>query len=96
LHAPSLAKKTLPNSDPGSSSKSKKTNPFLPYDAELFVCELSPTHVLLLNKFPVVENHVLVVTKGTADRPCNPRARIINLNITRVQGTEFAHGGFGF
>lgn len=38
-------------------------NPFLPYDKDLWCCDLSDTHVLLLNKFNVVPHHTLVVTK---------------------------------
>jgi len=39
-------------------------NPFLPYEDELFVADVSPTHVALLNKFNVMENHLLVVTRA--------------------------------
>ncbi|MEM8637683.1 MAG: phosphorylase [Cyanobacteria bacterium P01_G01_bin.54] len=38
-------------------------NPFLPYDPELWVCDLSTTHVCLLNKFNVVADHILIVTR---------------------------------
>jgi len=38
-------------------------NPFAPYDPELFVADLSSTHVALLNKFPVIEHHLLIVTR---------------------------------
>jgi len=38
-------------------------NPFLPYDPELFVGELTETHRVLLNKFNVVEHHLLIVTR---------------------------------
>lgn len=38
-------------------------NPFLPYDPELFVADVSPTHVCLLNKFNVIEHHVLIVSR---------------------------------
>lgn len=38
-------------------------NPFLPYDPDLFVADISDTHVGLLNKFPVVDHHLLVVTR---------------------------------
>lgn len=41
-------------------------NPFLPYDPALFVADLPPAHVCLLNKFPVVANHLLVVTREYA------------------------------
>jgi ATP adenylyltransferase len=38
-------------------------NPFLPYDPAMFVADISPSHVGLLNKFHVVENHLLIVTR---------------------------------
>ena len=51
-----------PTPTPGSSPPAAR-NPFLPYDPELFVVELAPRHVCLLNKFNVVDHHVLLVTK---------------------------------
>ena len=39
-------------------------NPFLPYDPDLFVAEISPTHVALLNKFNVVDHHLVIVTRA--------------------------------
>ncbi|MCG8668423.1 MAG: hypothetical protein MI867_03350 [Pseudomonadales bacterium] len=38
-------------------------NPFLPYDEDLFVADISDTHLCLLNKFNVVDDHLLFVTK---------------------------------
>jgi len=38
-------------------------NPFLPYDKSLFVAEISQTHVALLNKFNVMDHHLLIVTR---------------------------------
>ena len=38
-------------------------NPFLPYDPELFVADISETHVALLNKFNVIDHHLLVITR---------------------------------
>lgn len=38
-------------------------NPFLPYDPDLFVCDVSPTHFCLLNKFNVVDHHLLIATR---------------------------------
>ncbi len=40
-----------------------RRNPFLPYDPELFVADLPPHHVCLLNKYNVVDRHLLVVTR---------------------------------
>lgn len=42
---------------------SAKHNPFLPYDESLYVTDASKTHVCLLNKFPVVDHHLLMVTR---------------------------------
>jgi ATP adenylyltransferase len=38
-------------------------NPFLPYDKDLFVTDLSDTHVCILNKFNVVDHHLLLITR---------------------------------
>jgi ATP adenylyltransferase len=43
-------------------------NPFLPYDDDVFVAEISDSHVCLLNKFNVVEHHVLLVTRVFEDQ----------------------------
>ncbi len=46
-------------SDPGG----KPFNPFLPYEKELFVADLSETHLCLLNKYNVVDHHLLIITR---------------------------------
>jgi ATP adenylyltransferase len=38
-------------------------NPFLPYDEDLFVADVSQTHLCLLNKFNVLDHHLLLVTR---------------------------------
>ncbi|OVE73967.1 phosphorylase, partial [bacterium B13(2017)] len=40
-----------------------KVNPFLPYDKNLYVCDISKTHICLLNKYNVVDHHILIVTR---------------------------------
>ena len=40
-----------------------KPNPFLPWDRELQVHLLGETHLLLLNKYPVQEGHLLLITQ---------------------------------
>ncbi|MBI2316378.1 MAG: phosphorylase, partial [Betaproteobacteria bacterium] len=42
----------------------KRLNPFLPHDPDLFVAEVSDTHLALLNKFNVLERHLLIVTRA--------------------------------
>jgi ATP adenylyltransferase len=51
-----------------TSQSGKEKNPFLPYDQDLFVADISETHVALLNKYNVVENHLLIVTKHFEDQ----------------------------
>jgi sulfate adenylyltransferase (ADP) / ATP adenylyltransferase len=46
----------------------KAFNPFLPYEEDLFVANLSETHLCLLNKFNVVEYHLLIVTRAFEDQ----------------------------
>lgn len=43
-------------------------NPFLPYERELFVADVSASHVALLNKFNVVDHHLLIVTREFEDQ----------------------------
>jgi ATP adenylyltransferase len=38
-------------------------SPFLPYEKALFVSPVSDTHIALLNKFNVMEHHLLIVTR---------------------------------
>jgi ATP adenylyltransferase len=41
----------------------KQVNPFLPPDPDLTVAQVSDTHVAVLNKFNVVDKHLLLVTR---------------------------------
>jgi ATP adenylyltransferase len=43
--------------------RSSGVNPFLPPEAALVPCEISDTHVCVLNKFSILENHALIVTR---------------------------------
>lgn len=53
------ASATQPNTSPEESF-----DPFLSYDEDLFVAGLSASHVCLLNKFNVMDHHVLIVTRA--------------------------------
>ncbi len=39
-------------------------NPFLPPEAQLTVADVSDTHIAILNKFNVVEHHLLIITRN--------------------------------
>ena len=45
------------------TSNGKEFNPFLPYEEDLFVADISPTHVGILNKYNVVDHHLLIITR---------------------------------
>jgi sulfate adenylyltransferase (ADP) / ATP adenylyltransferase len=46
----------------------KQVDPFLPPDPDLTVAQISDTHTAVLNKFNVVENHLLLVTRSFEDQ----------------------------
>lgn len=59
-----LKKKAAAAAGPGT----QRPNPFLPHEPDLFVCDLSQTHKLLLNKFPVNRGHVLICTRDFVEQ----------------------------
>jgi len=77
-------------------AKGKDYNPFLPYEQDLFVGDLSPTHVGLINKFNVVDHHLLILTRDFEDQD-----RLLNLAdfealwvcLAQINGLTFYNGG---
>jgi len=62
---PTLARKDKAKQQQDKHPNSgKEFNPFLPYDKDLFVADISDTHVCLLNKFNVIDHHLLIVTRS--------------------------------
>ncbi|MFN6558798.1 MAG: ATP adenylyltransferase family protein [Nostoc sp. ChiSLP01] len=47
-----------------SATSGGEFNPFLPYEEDLFVADISDTHVCILNKFNVVDYHLLIITRA--------------------------------
>jgi len=47
-----------------SANSVQDFNPFLPYEQELWVADISDTHVCLLNKYNVVDYHLLIITRA--------------------------------
>lgn len=60
---PALGKKVAEQKEEPNDDKKEKPNPFLNPDPALLVKELDD-HRILLNKYAVIPNHLLVVTKG--------------------------------
>jgi sulfate adenylyltransferase (ADP) / ATP adenylyltransferase len=77
-------------------SQSKTFNPFLPYDPNLFVTDLSPTHLVLLNKFNVMDHHLLIVTREFESQDDFLNAQdfeALALGLSEVDGLAFYNGG---
>ncbi|MDZ3838292.1 MAG: hypothetical protein U0S49_13065 [Rhodospirillales bacterium] len=73
-----------------------RANPFLPHDPRLFVADLTPTHFCLLNKFNVVDSHLLLVTRAFEDQgrlltPADLDAMAVVL--AEIDGLGFFNGG---
>jgi ATP adenylyltransferase len=62
----SLARKIADNQGhwPTPASGEHRANPFLPYERDLFVADISASHLCLLNKYNVIDHHVLIVTRA--------------------------------
>lgn len=57
------------------SAGGKPVNPFLPYEENLFVADVSASHLCLLNKYNVIDHHTLIVTRDfeSQESPLNLR-----------------------
>lgn len=49
--------------DHASAGPAAQANPFLPYEEDLFVADASDTHYCLLNKYNVIDHHLLIITR---------------------------------
>ncbi len=67
-------------------------NPFLPYDQKLYVADASPSHVCLLNKFNVVDHHLLIVTREFQDQ----REPLTREDFTALWRCMAEYDGLGF
>lgn len=74
----------------------KKTNPFLPPEQDLFVTHLTETHSAILNKFNVVDHHLLIITRGYQDQRNLLTLRDLEalwLCMAEYEGLGFYNGG---
>jgi ATP adenylyltransferase len=53
---------------PAASAAGAASSPFLAQDDALWVADVSPSHVCRLNRYPVVEDHLLIVTRRYEDQ----------------------------
>ncbi len=79
-----------------NASRAEAQNPFLSPPPALVVGALSATHALLLNKFPVVEPHLLVVTRSFEEQLSELTAadfHALALALAGLDGLAFYNGG---
>lgn len=77
--------------------KPKNFNPFLPYEEELFVTDLSDQHLVLLNKFNVVDHHLLMVTRDFVSQDTWLDAAdclALAIVLSEMEGLAFYNGGW--
>lgn len=79
-----------------SQDRGKPFNPFLPYDENLFVADISSSHLCLLNKFNVVDHHLLIVTREFEHQetwltPADFAA--LQVGLREIDGLGFYNGG---
>lgn len=46
-----------------SANSQRPANPFLPFEKDLFVADITDSHLCLLNKYNVIDHHVLIITR---------------------------------
>ena len=71
-------------------------NPFLPHEPDLFVADVSESHFALLNKFNVIEQHLLIVTRAFVDQETLLDAgdfEALAACMAEVDGLAFYNGG---
>lgn len=74
------------------SRRNPDFNPFLPPEPDLTVDALGDAHLVVLNKFPVIDHHLLIVTRAWEAQSA-PLTRADFTALARVVGP---HGGLGF
>jgi ATP adenylyltransferase len=91
-----LARKAAASQGPQNRVAGKRNNPFLPYDEALFVTDVSATHVGLLNKYNVMDHHLLIVTRAfeSQEEPLNERDfEALCRCLSEVDGLAFYNAG---
>jgi ATP adenylyltransferase len=74
----------------------RPVDPFDPPEPELTVAALSPTHLAVLNKFPVLDGHLLFVTRRWADQETllDPDdAAALAYGLAEIDGIAFYNAG---
>lgn len=77
-------------------SSGKNFNPFLPYEEDLFVSDLTDTHLCLLNKFNAVDHHLLMITRDFEEQENQLNLAdflAVVLTLREIEGLVFYNSG---
>ena len=91
-----LHKEAVATLGPAADRTAPRRNPFLPPEPELTLCELGPGYRVLLNKFPVLPHHLLIVTREfvSQDTPITADDFAALARLMRISdGLAFYNGG---
>lgn len=86
----------LVRKDEAKKKQSQDFNPFLPYEQDLWVADISDTHVCILNKFNVVDYHLLIITRAFEEQESlltQPDFTAMWACLADVDGLAFYNGG---
>lgn len=73
-------------------SPTASQNPFLPYEQALWVADIGEHHAVLLNKFNVIDNHLLIVTRHYEHQD----RLLTSQDLSAIAELITKHGGLGF
>ena len=79
-----------------STQSGQDFNPFLPYDEDLYVADLSQSHVCILNKFNVADHHLLIITRAFEEQETWLTAadfEALWLGLGEIDGLVFYNAG---
>lgn len=95
---PNLARKdeAKKKQEKQTAKSGKEFNPFLPYETDLFVTDISDTHLCLLNKFNVIDHHLLIVTRAFEEQDAWLTLQdfeALGACLAEMDGLAFYNGG---
>ncbi len=84
------------NKRKNSQDQENANDPFLPYEKDLFIDNITDTHICLLNKYNVMKNHILIVTREFEDQESalsEPDFEALWLCMEKIEGLAFYNSG---
>ena len=72
-------------------------DPFAVPEPDLYLGSLTPTHYGMLNKFPVLKHHLLIITRGYEDQQAplsHPDFEALRRTLEEIDGLGFYNAGY--